>query len=189
MTSRKLKEKLDELYDKYNRLDLIKPDPLQFVYRYSNPQDREIAAILSAVLAYGRVQQIEKSLSRLLAILGDSPHAFVMNFGKKHEQELKDFKHRFTSGQDIIDLLKLFKIVLKKSGTIEKFFFCGYNSCGPSKNSFFVVIIPVTITSFLLYLNFAVHFWICMLKSIMVISQRGFLIFFRGLKREVPVKD
>ncbi|MHC4467580.1 MAG: DUF2400 family protein [Planctomycetota bacterium] len=129
MTSRKLKEKLDELYDKYNRLDLIKPDPLQFVYRYSNPQDREIAAILSAVLAYGRVQQIEKSLSRLLAILGDSPHAFVMNFGKKHEQELKDFKHRFTSGQDIIDLLKLFKIVLKKSGTIEKFFFCGYNSC------------------------------------------------------------
>jgi uncharacterized protein (TIGR02757 family) len=129
MTSSNLKEKLDRLYEKYNRRDLIKPDPLQFVYRYSNPRDREIVAILSAVLAYGRVQQIEKSLSKLLLLFGDSPHTFMMNFGKKHEEKLKDFKHRFTSGQDIIDLLRLMKIVLKRFGTIEKFFFCGYNSC------------------------------------------------------------
>ena len=89
-----IKSVLDKLYDKYNHRDLIKPDPLQFVYQYSNPRDKEITAILSAVLAYGRVQQIEKSLSKLLGILGDSPHAFVMNLGKKHEQKLKDFKHK-----------------------------------------------------------------------------------------------
>ncbi|MFA7485826.1 MAG: DUF2400 family protein, partial [Phycisphaerae bacterium] len=63
---------LSRLYDKYNRFELIKPDPLQFVYKYSNGRDMEIAGFLAAVLAYGRVAQIEKSVGTLLDKMGKS---------------------------------------------------------------------------------------------------------------------
>ena len=123
----KTKDVLQRLYRKYNHRDFIKPDPLQFVYRYSNPADREIAGFLSAVLAYGRVEQIEKSLIRLFSSMGESPHKFVRNFDKHKQDKLSDFKHRFTAGDDISDLLMLLREVLSQYGNIERFFVQGYN--------------------------------------------------------------
>lgn len=123
----KLKAVLDKLYDKYNRSELIKPDPLQFVYHYSKPADMEVAALLAAELAYGRVQQIQKSLTDLLERMGTSPFEFVFNFDKQKRRKLKNFKHRFTSGGDISDLLELLKKVLNQHGSIEEFFVQGYN--------------------------------------------------------------
>ncbi len=93
----KIKGVLEELYAKYNRRDLIKPDPLQFVYRYSHRGDMEIVGLLAAVLAYGRVEQIEKSLNDLFGRLGERPFAFVHSFGKAEREKLSGFKHRFTA--------------------------------------------------------------------------------------------
>lgn len=117
---------LEKLYRKYNRRELIKPDPLQFVYKYSSQADMEIAGLLSAVLAYGRVEQIQKSLTRLFSIIGDSPRAFVRDFGPAHRRKLQGFKHRFTSGDDISDLLTLLKEILEQSGNIENYFLPGH---------------------------------------------------------------
>ena len=122
-----IKRVLAKLYARYNHKEFIPPDPLQFVYQYTNPIDMEIAGFLSAALAYGRVQQIEKSLTSLFKHMGKSPHEFIMNFNAKQRKELQDFKHRFTTGEDISDLLKLLQIVLNKYGSIEEFFIQGYN--------------------------------------------------------------
>lgn len=123
----KIKAVLDTLYEKYNHHRLIKPDPLQFVYHYSRPADMEIAAFLASALAYGRVQQIEKSLNNLFERIGDNPYEFVMNFNNHKRRTLKDFKHRFTAGDDISDLLKLFKTIINTHGNIERYFGRGYN--------------------------------------------------------------
>lgn len=123
----KVKQVLKRLYQKYNHYDLIKPDPLQFVYKYAEPFDREIIAFLAAALAYGRVEQIEKSLSNLFTRMGESPYTFVQGFGRDGREKLIDFKHRFTTGQDISDLLALLKQVLKRYGSIENFFIQGHN--------------------------------------------------------------
>ena len=122
-----IKDVLERLYEKYNRRELISPDPLQFVYRYSNQADMEIAAFLASALAYGRVQQIEKSLTDLLGRMGDSPSEFVINFDKDKRQKLKDFKHRFTTGDDISDLLTLLRTIINRCGSIEGYFSLGYN--------------------------------------------------------------
>jgi uncharacterized protein (TIGR02757 family) len=122
-----IKDRLEKLYVRYNRREFIGSDPLQFVYEYSSPADMEIAAFLSAELAYGRVQQIQKSLTNLLGRMGESPHAFVLNFDERKRAKLKDFKHRFTTGDDISDLLELLRDILNKFGSIEKFFTQGYN--------------------------------------------------------------
>lgn len=123
-----LREVLERLYTKYNRYELIKPDPLQFVYRYSKPCDMEIAGFVAAVLAYGRVAQIEKSVSGLLGMMGKSPCEFVRNFGPAERKKLKGFKHRFNTGDDISDLFVQLKKVINKHGSIEKFFLCGYKT-------------------------------------------------------------
>ena len=122
-----IKSCLERLYARYNRREFIGSDPLQFVYNYSSPADMEIAGFLAAALAYGRVRQIQKSLADLLGRMGDSPNAFVRDFGKAERKILTGFKHRFTTGQDISDLLQLLKNVFEQDGGIEKHFMLGYN--------------------------------------------------------------
>ena len=122
-----IKNVLEELYSRYNHRNLIKPDPLQFVYQYVGQADMEIAGLLSAVLAYGRVEQIGKSLTRLFNLIGKSPFVFVKNFGKTQRKQLQNFKYRFTTGDDISDLLALLKKILVENDSIEKFFLRGYS--------------------------------------------------------------
>jgi len=124
----KIKDILEALYLRYNHRNCIKPDPLQFVYRYSNPADMEVVALLSSVLAYGRVRQIEKDLNDLFSRMGAGPYAFVLNFDKSKRQKLNSFKHRFTAGEDIADLLVVLQKVLQEKGSIEKQFLSGYNN-------------------------------------------------------------
>ena len=126
MNEKKLKIILDSLYAKYNRRDLIAPDPLQFVYKYKSKADKEVAGLLSATLAYGRVEQIENDLNKLFVIIGKGPYDFTLNFTGTKRKKLAAFKHRFNTGTDIADLLELLKIVLKEYGSIEKAFLAGY---------------------------------------------------------------
>jgi len=123
----KIKDILERLYVRYNHRRCIKPDPLQFVYRYCDAADMEIAGFLAAQLAYGRVQQIEKSLNELLGRMGSSPFEFVQNFDEQKRKKLKNFKHRFTAGDDVSDLLVLLKEVLGRYGSIGEFFARGCN--------------------------------------------------------------
>jgi len=122
-----IRDCLKRLYARYNRREFIGSDPLQFVYRYSNRADMEIAGFLAAELAYGRVQQIEKSLTNLFGRMRESPYAFVRDFGKAQRRSLTGFKHRFTTGQAISDLLQLLREVFEESGSIEKHFLLGYS--------------------------------------------------------------
>ena len=123
-----IKDVLEKLYGRYNHRDFIKPDPLQFIYQYSNRLDMEVAGFLAAALAYGRVRQIEKSLTNLFERMGDSPFQFVRDFDEQKRAKLKDFRHRFTAGDDISDLLELLRDVFDEFGSIEKFFVQGYNA-------------------------------------------------------------
>lgn len=120
-----MKDLLDRLYEKYDHPEFIGKDPLQFVYHYSARPDREIAALLASCLAYGRVEQIEKSLTELFGQMGDSPSEFVRDFDSRKRAKLQNFKHRFTAGDDISDLLELLKEVIKQHGGIETFFAAG----------------------------------------------------------------
>ena len=122
-----MKYAFDRLYKRYNHRRFIQSDPLQFVYRYSKPADMEITAFLASALAYGRVRHIERSLNLLLQHMGESPFAFVLHFDRQKRLRFNDFRHRFTSGPDISDLIALLCIVLRRYGSLEKCFISGYH--------------------------------------------------------------
>jgi uncharacterized protein (TIGR02757 family) len=125
-TSR-LRDLLESIYNTCNHREHIGHDPLQFLYKYSARRDREIAAFFAACLAYGRVEQIRKSLNNLFRRLGRSPFDFVRNFSAARARKLRDFKHRFTTGRCLADLMWVLKDVLAQHGSLENFFIQGYS--------------------------------------------------------------
>ncbi|MCK4958125.1 MAG: TIGR02757 family protein [Planctomycetes bacterium] len=128
MQNDQLKVLLEQLYQRLNRRRFIEPDPLGFVYRYSDRGDMEIAGFIASQLAYGRVRQIEKSVNELLGYMGKSPSDYVRNFRPAKRTELNNFRHRFTGGEDISALLELLRDAIDESDSLEEFFAKGYSA-------------------------------------------------------------
>jgi uncharacterized protein (TIGR02757 family) len=59
--------------------------------------------------------------------MDDCPFEFVQHLDERRREKLSDFKHRFTTGKDISDLLELLSRVLAENGSIEKCFLLGYS--------------------------------------------------------------
>ncbi|MEI6125172.1 MAG: TIGR02757 family protein [Pseudomonadota bacterium] len=126
MLSKKIHTYLEDVYVKYNRRHYVSPDPLQFLYGYEDMQDREIVALIASALAYGRVAQILKSLSIILKRLGPSPSYFITTSSPAMIcKTFADFKHRFTSGNELSLLLIAIKRSIKKYGSLQDCFLSG----------------------------------------------------------------
>ncbi len=124
----KLKNELEKIYLKYDHRKYIHPDPLEFLYDYDNTGDREVAGLIASSLAYGRVSQILKSVSKVLKVLGPSPRAFLLDSAFDKEAVIfSDFKHRFTAGGEILGLLLKIRGALKKYGSMNSCFLDGYS--------------------------------------------------------------
>ena len=104
-------------------MDLVHPDPLEFLYRYETLQDREIAGLLASCLAYGRVPQILKSISRVLGRMGTSPADYLRSSNRTSLARAFDgFRHRFTTGKELSCLLLGAKDILENHGSLGAFF-------------------------------------------------------------------
>ena len=121
-------KKLEDLYEKYNRRCFVSPDPLQFLYDYNSPDDREVVAIIAASLAYGRVAQILKSIAKILEPMSAAPAQFIRETRScEFHKIFAKFKHRFTTGEDIANLFEGIQAVLKRHGSLQNCFIAGYS--------------------------------------------------------------
>ena len=110
---------LEELYQRYNRREFVHPDPLEVLYEYEEPRDREIAALVASSLAYGRVAQILKSVRLVLGRMG-SPRRFLMHSSQESLRlAFADFKHRFSTGEELCALLWGVRRVVELYGSLE----------------------------------------------------------------------
>ncbi|MEN8207856.1 MAG: TIGR02757 family protein [Candidatus Fermentibacteria bacterium] len=110
---------LEDIYERYNKRSFVHPDPLEFLYRYENIEDREIAGLVASGLAYGRVSLILKSTEKVLSLLGSSPSRFLRdNRINGMMEDLNDFKHRFTKGKEMVAFLVSISAIQKKHGLV-----------------------------------------------------------------------
>ncbi len=116
-------EQLEQLYRTYNRREFVTPDPVEFLYRYENPADREIVGLIASSLAYGRVGQIKKSVEAVLEPMGMSPARFVRDAspGSLNSTFLR-FRHRFTTGEEMVGMLLGARNVLRRYGSLNTLF-------------------------------------------------------------------
>lgn len=114
-----VKRKLEALYQFCNSRQWVHPDPLEFLYPYAALEDREVAGLIASSLAYGRVTQILKSVASVLLELGPSPSAFLRSVPDSFLCTLfGDFRHRFTSGEEVALLLLGVKRVIEHYGSV-----------------------------------------------------------------------
>ena len=122
-------EKLEALYASYNRRCYVHPDPLEFLYPFHDPGDREIVALVASSLAYGKVEQILKSVSTAVRVMDGSPFLYLSHTAFETMQaDFRDFKHRFTTGADLSLLLWSAANTIRKHGSLHACFMAGYRS-------------------------------------------------------------
>ena len=121
-----IQEKLEAVYQHYNQRKYVDPDPLLFLYDYPEVRDREIAGIVAACLAYGRVEMIMKTVGQVLAKMGPSPFDFLNNTRDGQIDTLfTGFRYRFATGVHLSNLLKGIKGVIRGFGSLENCFSAG----------------------------------------------------------------
>jgi len=124
-----MRNRLERLYRKYNRREFVHPDPVEFLYSYENPSDREIVAFVASSLAYGRVAQIHKSVARALQRMIPSPLVFLQKatYEELH-RTFADYKHRVTTGHKFACMLFGLKQILEHYGSLQACFLTGLNN-------------------------------------------------------------
>lgn len=96
-----LKEFLDEKVALYNQPRFIESDPIQIPHSFSRKEDIEIAAFLVATIAWGNRTSIINSGKRLMALMGNSPFDYMMDFSEEKASELPHFAHRTFNSVDL----------------------------------------------------------------------------------------
>ena len=119
------KDILEKLYLEYNRREFVFTDPIQFLWNYDDPRDREIVGLISSSLAYGRVAQILRSVYSILEKM-PRPARFLRNATLVSlERAFAGFRHRFTTGKDLAAMLHGAKLAMEKHGSLNDCFLKG----------------------------------------------------------------
>lgn len=121
--------RLDDLYHQWNRREFIAPDPLETLPVYSDIADREVAGLLAASMAYGRVKALLSPLKRILSIIGISPKDYVCHRSQRQiELDLEGIAHRFAKARHFAALLAGIGAALRRYESLEAAFLEGYQS-------------------------------------------------------------
>ena len=113
---------LESIYNKYHKPSFIHPDPLEFLYNYQKTEDREIAGLLAASLATGRVNLILKAVKSVLDKL-PSPYEDLQTFSEKDINELfGSFKYRFYDSASVTDFMISVKRITAEYGSLNSLF-------------------------------------------------------------------
>jgi uncharacterized protein (TIGR02757 family) len=116
---------LDRLHDAYNVPDSA-ADPVQFVWRYDDPRDREVVASIASGLAFGRLASVLASIERVLELLGPHPAAYIDALDVAQAREaLAPVVHRWTRGDDLVALLLVLRELRARHGSLEGAFVAG----------------------------------------------------------------
>jgi uncharacterized protein (TIGR02757 family) len=121
-----LREPLDRLYREFDYAARVERDAIRFPLRYPEPRDRELVALLTACLAYGRVDLFSRGLELILGSMGSSPAAFIADFEPRRDvRAFEGFIYRFNRPRDIAAFCLAARQILERHGTLEKCFVSG----------------------------------------------------------------
>jgi uncharacterized protein (TIGR02757 family) len=122
MNRSELKEFLDEKVVLYNNPSFIDSDPIQIPHQFTQKEDIEIAAFLTATIAWGNRKMIIGNAQKLINLMGNAPHDFIMSHNNNDLDKFDHFVHRTFNSQDTITFIKALKNIYANHQGLESVF-------------------------------------------------------------------
>ena len=111
---------LEGAYRRYHRKRLLTSDPVQVVYRYADPADREIVGLIAACLAYGNVRAIMGGIEDVLGRLGPAPRARLEAMdAAAMRRAFRGFRYRVTGEAEMAGLLIGAGELIRRHGSLQ----------------------------------------------------------------------
>ena len=118
-----LKQFLDTKVQQYNTTQFIASDPIQIPHLYAKKEDIEIAAFLTATIAWGNRKSIIKNAQRFVALMDHAPYDFVMTHEPQDLSVFEGFVHRTFNAIDAQQFIKSLRHIYSKYDGMESVFF------------------------------------------------------------------
>ncbi|MCD8378332.1 MAG: TIGR02757 family protein [Candidatus Gastranaerophilales bacterium] len=133
------KTELDELVKKYETEDFIKDDPVQFIHKYKNKADIELAGFIASLFSYGNRQIFIKKINELLGYSDGDLYNYIKN-GDFCLVSKNNFNYRFSKDFEVIEMLKILSKLYNNSNGLSELFEYGYQTGNSIVKMFQIVI-------------------------------------------------
>ena len=120
-----LKSQLDKYTLEYETKEFIKDDPVQFIHRFKDKNDIEIAGFIAAMFAYGKREVFITKLNHIFNLMENKPLDFVKSFDCK--TKICGCDYRFSKDCDFIQIIKILNTLYSENETLESLFKNNYN--------------------------------------------------------------
>ncbi|MEO8067317.1 MAG: TIGR02757 family protein [Flavobacteriales bacterium] len=117
-----VKQLLDDAYERLANPRFIEHDPVQVPRSFSNRGDAEVIGFLTATIAWGQRKTIIANAWKLVHLLDNAPHDFVLNSTPTDLGRLDRFVHRTFNGVDLRHFLLGLQHLYAAHGGIEDAF-------------------------------------------------------------------
>ena len=119
MIDPEIKELLEEKTAAYNNLRFIDTDPIRIPHSFQGKEDIEIAAFLTATIAWGNRKMIIRNAEWMMDLLGNSPYDFVM---EADPGQIDHFAHRTFQTVDLHFFVLALRNIYTQHGGLEAVF-------------------------------------------------------------------
>ena len=123
---KEIKELLDDRVYRYNSETYIERDPISIPHLFSDKEDIEIAAFLTATISWGQRISIINNSKKLMSMMDYAPADFIKHFTENDLKTFSTFRHRTFNGEDCIYFLRALKYIYTNTGGLEGLFSEGY---------------------------------------------------------------
>lgn len=113
---------LEYFHDKYNQLSFVEDDPISIPHRYTKQQDIEIAGFFAAILSWGNRKSIIKSCTKLMTLMDNQPHEFILHHTAKDLTPLTSFVHRTFNSTDLLYFIHFLNNYYSRHNSLENLF-------------------------------------------------------------------
>ena len=117
------KSELDKLVEKYETVDFIKDDPIQFCHRGKCKEEIELYGFIASLFAYGNRKIFIKKLDEIFSKAEGDLIGFVKN---GDFSSLKGVEYRFSKENDIIPIFEILSKLYNESKGLEELFSYGW---------------------------------------------------------------
>lgn len=131
----KLKAFLDQKYEVYNNPSFIQFDPICIPHQFTRKEDIEVAGFLTALISWGRRDQIIKSAKRLMQLMDNSPYDFITGLKEAEFKCLSRFVYRTFNADDLLFMVYALKNIYLNMGGLENLANTGFKKDNTVKSS------------------------------------------------------